>query len=79
MRAAFTAMINAKQVVILVPTTLLAQQHLTTFRDRFSEWPFQIEELSRFKSATEQKAIVKQVEAGKIDLLISTINYSIRI
>ena len=72
MRAAFTAMVNAKQVVILVPTTLLAQQHLTTFRDRFSEWPFQIEELSRFKSATEQKAIIKQVEAGKVDLLIST-------
>ena len=72
MRAAFSAMINAKQVVVLVPTTLLAQQHLSTFRDRFSNWPFKIEELSRFKTQREQKEIIADLEKGRIDLLIST-------
>ena len=72
MRAAFTVVSSNKQVVILVPTTLLAHQHLENFRDRFANWPIQVEELSRFKTAKEQQQVIKQVEAGKVDILIST-------
>jgi transcription-repair coupling factor (superfamily II helicase) len=72
MRAAFTVVSSNKQVVILVPTTLLAHQHLENFRDRFANWPIQVEELSRFKAAKEQQQVIKQVEAGKVDILIST-------
>ncbi len=72
MRAAFTVVSSDKQVVILVPTTLLAHQHLENFRDRFANWPIQVEELSRFKTAKEQQQVIKQVEAGKVDVLIST-------
>ncbi len=72
MRAAFVAVNDGKQVAILVPTTLLAQQHYENFRDRFANWPVSIAVLSRFKTAKEQKEIIKQVESGQIDILIGT-------
>ena len=72
MRAAFTAVSSGKQVAILVPTTLLAQQHLENFRDRFANWPISIEALSRFKTQREQQAIIATVESGNTDILIST-------
>ena len=72
MRAAFTAVSSSKQVVILVPTTLLAHQHLQNFRDRFANWPVTIEELSRFRTAQEQEQVIAATESGKVDILIST-------
>lgn len=72
MRAAFLAVENHKQVAVLVPTTLLAQQHFDNFRDRFANWPVRIEMLSRFRSAKEQAQILEQVAEGKIDILIGT-------
>ena len=72
MRAAFVAVNDSKQVAILVPTTLLAQQHYENFRDRFANWPISIEVLSRFKTAKQQNEVIKQVESGKIDILIGT-------
>lgn len=72
MRAAFVAVQDNKQVAMLVPTTLLAQQHFETFRDRFADWPVVVEVVSRFKTASEQEAVLKQVQAGKIDILIGT-------
>lgn len=72
MRAAFVAANDAKQVAILVPTTLLAQQHYENFKDRFANWPISIEVLSRFKSAKEQNEVIKRVESGHIDILIGT-------
>jgi transcription-repair coupling factor (superfamily II helicase) len=72
MRAAFTVVSSNKQVVILVPTTLLAHQHLENFRDRFANWPIRVEELSRFKTAKEQQQVIDEVESGKVDILIST-------
>jgi len=72
MRAAFTAVSSGKQVVILVPTTLLAHQHLQNFRDRFANWPVNVEELSRFRTGKEQTAVIGDTEAGKVDILIST-------
>jgi len=72
MRAAFTVVSSDKQVVILVPTTLLAHQHLENFRDRFANWPIRVEELSRFRTAKEQQNVIREVELGKVDILIST-------
>ena len=72
MRAAFTVVTSGKQVVVLVPTTLLAHQHLQNFRDRFANWPVRVEELSRFKTNKEQDDIIAQTEAGNVDILIST-------
>ena len=72
MRAAFTAVSSGKQVVILVPTTLLAQQHLDNFRDRFANWPISINALSRFNTQREQHTVIAAVESGKTDILIST-------
>jgi len=72
MRAAFMAMMNSKQVAVLVPTTLLAQQHFENFKDRFANWPVRVEVISRFKTAKEQKAILADLQAGKVDLLIGT-------
>lgn len=72
MRAAFVAVDDGHQVAILVPTTLLAQQHFENFRDRFANWPVRVEVLSRFISAKEQKAILADAEAGKVDILIGT-------
>ena len=72
MRAAFIAVQNDKQVAILVPTTLLAQQHFQNFRDRFADWPFRIEVLSRFFTPNQQTTIIYDVLAGKVDILIGT-------
>ncbi len=72
MRAAFVAANDNKQVVILVPTTLLAQQHYENFRDRFANWPINIEVLSRFKTPKQQKQIIAQVATGQVDILIGT-------
>ncbi|HKM15790.1 MAG TPA: transcription-repair coupling factor [Marinospirillum sp.] len=72
MRAAFIAVHNHKQVAILVPTTLLAQQHFDNFKDRFADWPVNIELLSRFRSAKEQQESIHRLEEGKVDILIGT-------
>jgi transcription-repair coupling factor (superfamily II helicase) len=72
MRAAFIAVQNDRQVVVLVPTTLLAQQHYENFKDRFADWPVQIEVLSRFKTAKEVEQVEKRVAAGQVDILIGT-------
>lgn len=72
MRAAFKAAVDARQVAVLVPTTILAQQHLRTFRERFEEYPMRIESLSRFQSASEQQRIIKDVAAGAVDVVIGT-------
>lgn len=72
MRAAFIAAYDEKQVAMLVPTTLLAHQHLENFRNRFADWPFRIEVLSRFQTAKEQKQIQEDLSAGKIDIIIGT-------
>jgi transcription-repair coupling factor (superfamily II helicase) len=72
MRAAFVAIDNNKQVTVLVPTTLLAQQHFENFRDRFANTPVRVEVLSRFKTAKEQKQVMLDAEDGKIDILIGT-------
>ncbi|PKH87956.1 transcription-repair coupling factor [Colwellia sp. Bg11-28] len=72
MRAAFVAVNDGKQVAILVPTTLLAQQHYENFKDRFANWPVVTEVLSRFKTAKEQKEVIARVESGNVDILIGT-------
>ncbi len=72
MRAAFVAVNDGKQVAILVPTTLLAQQHFENFKDRFANWPVRVEVLSRFVNAKTQKAILTDVSNGKVDILIGT-------
>ncbi|MHC4662788.1 MAG: transcription-repair coupling factor [Planctomycetota bacterium] len=72
MRAAFKAVSAEKQVAILVPTTILAQQHYTTFTERMAEFPIIVDVLSRFRSAKEQKEIVERAREGKIDILIGT-------
>jgi len=72
MRAAFIAVQNNKQVAMLVPTTLLAQQHYESFKDRFADWPIVVEVISRFKSTSEQNEALKKVAAGKVDVLIGT-------
>ena len=72
MRAAFVAVDAGKQVAVLVPTTLLARQHHQNFQDRFADWPVQIESLSRFETAKEQKAIMKKLAEGGVDIIIGT-------
>ncbi|MEH6589710.1 MAG: transcription-repair coupling factor [Halioglobus sp.] len=72
MRAAFLATQNSKQVAILVPTTLLAQQHFGSFADRFADWPVTVAVVSRFKTGKELKDITERVAAGKIDILVGT-------
>ncbi|MWN31130.1 MULTISPECIES: transcription-repair coupling factor [unclassified Gilliamella] len=71
-RAAFLAVINHKQTAVLVPTTLLAEQHYESFCDRFANWPIRIESLSRFKTAKQQKAIIEALSEGKVDIVIGT-------
>ncbi|HDS0924717.1 TPA: transcription-repair coupling factor [Stenotrophomonas maltophilia] len=71
-RAAFAAASAGKQVAVLVPTTLLAEQHYRNFRDRFADWPLKVEVLSRFKSTKEIKAELEKVAAGTIDVIIGT-------
>ncbi len=72
MRAAFKAVLDGKQVALLAPTTILADQHFRTFRRRFAAFPVFIELLSRFRSRGEQKAIVEKVAEGSVDILIAT-------
>lgn len=72
MRAAFVAVNAGKQVVVLVPTTLLAQQHYENFKDRFADWPVVIEVMSRFRTAKEQTQVLKLLEEGKVDIVIGT-------
>jgi transcription-repair coupling factor (superfamily II helicase) len=72
MRAAFLAVQSHKQVAVLVPTTLLAEQHYQNFLDRFAEFPLNIELLSRFRSIKEQRAIVERLADGKVDIVIGT-------
>jgi len=72
MRAAFMAVQGGKQVALLVPTTLLAQQHYQNFRDRFSEWPVRIEVLSRFRSGRQQDSILQGLEDGSVDIVVGT-------
>jgi len=71
-RAAFVAASAGKQVAVLVPTTLLAEQHYRNFRDRFADWPLKVEVLSRFKSTKEIKAELDKLAEGKIDVIVGT-------
>jgi len=72
LRVAFKAATDGKQVAILVPTTVLAQQHYTTFKERLAPFPIQIEMLSRFRSEKEQKEIIEKIRAGLIDIVVGT-------
>lgn len=72
LRAAFIAVQNGYQVALLVPTTLLAQQHYQTFRDRFADWPVRVELLSRFRSGKEHNESLKGLQDGKVDIVIGT-------
>lgn len=72
MRAAFMAVNSGKQVVILVPTTLLAQQHYETFKDRFADWPISIEALSRFQTAKQKIEVLQKLDSGYVDIVIGT-------
>ncbi|MDO5506244.1 MAG: transcription-repair coupling factor [Pseudoxanthomonas suwonensis] len=71
-RAAFVGAMAGKQVAVLVPTTLLAEQHYRTLRDRFADWPIKVEVLSRFKSTKEIKAELERVASGEIDVIVGT-------
>ena len=72
MRAAFKAVMDGKQVAVLAPTTILCQQHLSSFRDRMHDFPIRIEMLSRFRTASQQKEILHELESGSLDLIIGT-------
>lgn len=72
MRASFKAVNDGKQVAIVVPTTILAEQHLSTFQDRFESCPVNIESLSRFKNKKEQNTIIKNLIEGRVDIVIGT-------
>ena len=72
MRAAFVAAQAGKQVAVLVPTTLLAEQHTNNFRDRFADWPIRIESLSRFRTSKESNAVIEGIERGTVDIVIAT-------
>lgn len=71
-RAAFKAVMDGKQTAILVPTTILAQQHYNTFRERMENYPIEIEMISRFKTQKEQREILKRLALGEIDIIIGT-------
>lgn len=72
MRAAFVAVENGKQVALLVPTTLLAQQHYQNFKDRFADWPVRVEMLSRFRAGREQERVLAGLRHGTVDIVIGT-------
>ncbi len=72
LRAAFAAVTSGRQVAVLVPTTLLAQQHFETFADRFADWPVAVEVLSRFRSAQEHQQILQRLASGRVDIVIGT-------
>jgi transcription-repair coupling factor (superfamily II helicase) len=71
-RAAFKAVLDGKQVAVLVPTTLLSQQHLTTFTERFAPFPVRVASLSRFVTAKDQRRIIEDLELGKVDIVVGT-------
>ena len=71
-RAAFAAASSGKQVAVLVPTTLLAEQHYRNFRDRFADWPLRVEVLSRFKTKKEIEAELQKLAEGKLDVIVGT-------
>lgn len=72
LRAAFVTVQAGKQVAVLVPTTLLAQQHYQTFADRFADWPVKVEALSRFRSARDVEQVLQSLESGQTDIVIGT-------
>jgi transcription-repair coupling factor (superfamily II helicase) len=72
MRAAFTATQGNKQVAVLVPTTLLAQQHYQNFADRFADWPVKVESLSRFRTGKQQQGVLDGLKDGKVDIVVGT-------
>ncbi|MBT8062296.1 MAG: transcription-repair coupling factor [Gammaproteobacteria bacterium] len=72
LRAAFVAVQGGRQVALLVPTTLLAQQHHSTFSDRFADWPVRIELLSRFRTGKQSAKVLEDLENGKVDIVIGT-------
>jgi len=72
MRAAFKAVQDKRQVAVLVPTTILAQQHYQTFSERYADWPVNVRALSRFKKKSEQDEILREAALGKVDVLIGT-------
>ena len=72
LRAAFVAASAGKQVAFIAPTTLLAQQHYETFKNRFANWPIEIAGLSRFNNSNEQKTIIENIANGKIDIVVGT-------
>jgi transcription-repair coupling factor (superfamily II helicase) len=72
LRAAFIALTDGKQVALLVPTTLLAEQHFQVFSDRFADWPVKLAELSRFRSTKEVRAVLEGLADGRVDLVIGT-------
>lgn len=72
LRASFAAVQGGRQVAVLVPTTLLAQQHAQTFADRFADWPIKVENLSRFRTAVEQREVIAGLVSGSVDVVIGT-------
>ena len=72
LRAAFIAVMDGRQVAVLVPTTILAEQHWNTFRERFKDLPVRVEMVSRFRSHKENKAVIEDAAAGKVDVIIGT-------
>ncbi|HEX2825459.1 MAG TPA: transcription-repair coupling factor [Burkholderiales bacterium] len=72
LRAAFVAVADGKQVAVLVPTTLLAEQHFNTFSDRFADWPVKIAELSRFRTTAETNEALRGIAEGRIDIVVGT-------
>jgi transcription-repair coupling factor (superfamily II helicase) len=72
LRAAFLAVMDGRQVAVLVPTTVLAQQHFTTFRTRCEGYPVRVAQLSRFQTAAEQKAVLRDLAAGTVDIVVGT-------
>jgi transcription-repair coupling factor (superfamily II helicase) len=72
LRAAFKAVMDGKQVAVLVPTTVLAQQHYDTFRERLSAFPVEVEMLSRFRTRRQQTRIINKLQKGKVDIIIGT-------
>src|SRR5437016_14340044 len=72
MRAAFKAIDNGRQVAVLVPTTVLAEQHFRTFSQRLAEYPFVVDTISRFRSAAQQKRVLERLAEGGIDISIGT-------
>ena len=72
LRAAFIAVMNGKQVAVLCPTTLLAEQHAQTFKDRFAAWPVKVAELSRFRTSKQTAQTIEGLESGAVDIVIGT-------